>query len=193
MKIEQADFLKSCRKISELPEYQHPEFAFLGRSNVGKSSLINMILGRKKLVKTGGKPGVTIALNFFLINEKLSFVDLPGYGYAKLPLELKKSFWPLIERYISQRSNLKLAFLLIDIRRKPGEEEKKIINLLAQQKIPTAITLTKCDKISKMQIQKNSQAIQEILSIDQEAIFYTSALKKQGRKELLKLVSDYQK
>ena len=110
MKIKNANFVKSCTKVADLPNYPYPEFAFFGRSNVGKSSLINMLMGRKKLVRTGSKPGVTRTINIFVANEKISIVDLPGYGYSKVPHELKKKFLPMIKNYINKRENLKLAF-----------------------------------------------------------------------------------
>ena len=123
MNILNIQFVKSCASASQFPRYQHPEIAFFGRSNVGKSSLINMLMKKKNLVKTGSKPGVTKTVNFFLLNDSISIADLPGFGYAKVPLEIKKAFLPLIKRYIDSRDNLKLAFLLIDIRRTPDRFE----------------------------------------------------------------------
>lgn len=168
MKIKSASFLKSCTGFSQFPAYDHPEFAFFGRSNVGKSSLLNMILGQKDLVKTGSRPGVTQTINFFIVNDNRSFVDLPGFGYAKLPMTIKKKLMPMIVEYIEKRENLKLAFLLIDIRRIPGVYEKDLIELLAKNKIPVVITLTKCDKLSKNQRHKYISEIQKSLEIEKD-------------------------
>ncbi|MFW5770211.1 MAG: ribosome biogenesis GTP-binding protein YihA/YsxC, partial [Spirochaetota bacterium] len=125
MKINKAEFIKSAVKPEQYPQLPYPEFAFAGRSNVGKSSLINMVTGNSRLVKVGSKPGVTKTINFFSINDTICMADLPGYGYAKVPMELKKQFYPMIKLYFSNRDRLKLVFLLIDIRRVPGDFEKE--------------------------------------------------------------------
>jgi len=191
IKIKDVYFLKSCGKISEFPEYEYPEVAFLGRSNVGKSSLINMLMNRKRLVKTGSSPGVTKTINFFILNGSISIADLPGFGYANVRRGLKKSFMPLMSRYIAGRKNLVLAFLLIDIRRLPERHEKEILHLLGKNRIPTAIALTKCDKLSRG---KQAGRIKDIcgeLGVGQGALFPTSAKTRSGRKELLDLIADY--
>ena len=191
MKIKSATFLKSCTNTSQFPGFDYPEFAFFGRSNVGKSSLLNMILGQKDLVKTGSRPGVTQTINFFIVNDNRSFVDLPGFGYAKLPMSIKKKLLPMINEYIEKRENLKLAFLLIDIRRVPGDYEKDIIELFAKNRVPVVITLTKCDKLSKNQRQKNISDIQKSLGIDKNSIFLTSSETNEGKKELLMLIDEF--
>ena len=191
MKIKKIHYLKSCVKASGFPAYKYPEFAFMGRSNVGKSSLINMLMGQKSLVKTGSKPGVTKAINFFVLNDNTSIADLPGYGYAKLPKELRKSFLPLIKSYINNRKNLKLAFLLIDIRRIPDSFEFDIISLLTKNKVPMVITLTKCDKLSKNKRQKQIKTIIENLEIDKDSIFLSSSQTGEGKKELVKLMDEF--
>lgn len=191
MKVKTAGFLKSCTGFSQFPSFDYPEFAFFGRSNVGKSSLLNMILGQKDLVKTGSRPGVTQTINFFIVNDNRSFVDLPGFGYAKLPMTIKKKLMPMIVEYIEKRENLKLAFLLIDIRRIPGDYENDIIELLAKNKIPVVITLTKCDKLSKNQRHKNISEIQKTLGIDKDSIFVTSSETAEGKKELLMLIDEF--
>ncbi|HPS87250.1 MAG TPA: ribosome biogenesis GTP-binding protein YihA/YsxC [Spirochaetota bacterium] len=191
MKIKTVSFLKSCTNPVHFPGYDFPEFAFFGRSNVGKSSLLNMILGQKDLVKTGARPGVTQTINFFIVNDNRSFVDLPGFGYAKLPMSIKKKLLPMIKDYIEKRKNLKLAFLLIDIRRVPGDYEKDIIELLAQNDVPVVITLTKCDKLSKNQRQKNISEIQKALEIERDSIFITSSETNEGKKELLMLIDEF--
>lgn len=191
MIIKNAGFLKSCTNAGQFPCYSYPEFAFFGRSNVGKSSLLNMLLGKKGLVKTGSRPGVTKTVNFFLVNDNRSFADLPGFGYAKLPMGIKKKLLPMIREYINERENLVLAFLLIDIRRIPGDYETDIMDLLAEKKIPVAIILTKCDKVSKNQRHKNISEIQKALELDRESFFPTSAETGEGRKELLKLINEF--
>jgi GTP-binding protein len=191
MKFNNIYFLKSCFKSKNFPNYTYPEFAFLGRSNVGKSSLINMILHRKNLVKTGAKPGVTQAINFFVIDDKKSIVDLPGFGYAKAPKKVRESFMPMIKEYIEIRVNLKVAFLLIDIRRVPDDFELNMMEHLTNNKIPFAITLTKCDKLSKNQRVKNKNKIIKVLGIDEDSLFFSSSKSGEGKKEILKLISEY--
>ncbi|MCL1865201.1 MAG: ribosome biogenesis GTP-binding protein YihA/YsxC [Spirochaetes bacterium] len=191
MKIKSVSFLKSCTNSSQFPEFDYPEFAFFGRSNVGKSSLLNMILGQKNLVKTGSRPGVTKTINFFIVNDNRSFADMPGFGYAKLPMEIKKKFLPMVKEYIDKRKNLKLAFLLIDIRRVPGDYERDIISLLTNNKVSVVITLTKCDKLSNNQRSKSIANIQNALDIDRDSIFLTSAETGEGKKELLSLIDEF--
>lgn len=191
MKIKEVHFLKSCTAPSQFPRYSWPEFAFFGRSNVGKSSLINMLLKKKDLVKTGSRPGVTKMINFFLLNETISIADMPGFGYARLPHNIRKDFLPLIKNYIEKRDNLRLAFLLIDIRRTPGSFEIDLIDLLARRQIPSAITLTKCDKLSRSQCAQRMRHISEELGISRESLFPTSSKTGAGRREILGLIGEY--
>lgn len=191
MNIKKAYYLTSCVKSSQFPSFAHPEFAFFGRSNVGKSSLLNMLLGQKGLVKTGARPGVTQTINFFIVNDNRSFADLPGIGYAKLPMNIKKKFMPMIKEYITTRENLRLAFLLVDARRTPGDYEHDLIDLLIENKIPVAITLTKCDKLSKNELAKSISTISKTLNIETDSIFVTSSKTATGRKELLSLIDDF--
>ncbi len=191
MKIKKVYFLKSCVKPSQFPDFTYPEFAFMGRSNVGKSSLLNMILSKKDLVKTGARPGVTKMVNFFIVNDNRSFVDLPGFGYAKLPADMRKKFLPMIKDYVNARENLKIVFLLVDIRRVPGDFEKDIIEFLSQKEVPVAICLTKCDKLSKNQRPKNVKDIINALGIERDSIFITSASSGEGKKELLNLIEEF--
>ena len=172
MKINNVKFLKSAAKVSDFPRFSFPEFAFFGRSNVGKSSLINMITGRRSLVKVGAKPGVTKLVNFFLINECICVADMPGFGYAELPKSVKDKFLPLIKDYINNRSNLKLTFLLVDIRRTPGDMERDIVTLLAENEKPVAIIATKCDKLTRTQRVASAEKIaREFESIRTPFIF----------------------
>jgi GTP-binding protein len=191
MKIKNAAFLKSCTNASQFPQFDYPEFAFFGRSNVGKSSLLNMLLGQKNLVKTGSRPGVTKTINFFTADDNRSFADMPGFGYAKLPMEIKKKFLPMIKEYIDKRENLRLAFLLIDIRRVPGDYEQEIISMLTNNRVSVVITLTKCDKLSNNQRTKNIAGIQKALNINRDSIFLTSSETGEGKKELLALIDEF--
>ncbi|MBN1500879.1 MAG: YihA family ribosome biogenesis GTP-binding protein [Spirochaetes bacterium] len=191
MRIIKADFVKSALKPEQYPKYNHPECAFIGKSNVGKSSLINMITNRKNLVKTGSKPGMTQMINFFLINDKYSFVDLPGYGFAKAPENVRKQFKPMIETYFKNRENLKIVFLLIDCRREVTDIEKNMITLLSSLKIPTAIIMTKTDKLTKNQNAQNTFRIADQLNIEKEWIIHASALKNTGKREIISLINEY--
>ncbi len=191
MKIKTASFVKSAEKPADFPAHTLPEFAFIGRSNTGKSSLINMLLGRKDLVKVGARPGVTTLVNFFLVNDSVSIADLPGFGYAKVPLGVKTKFMPMIRRYLSSRENLRLVFLLIDARRKPDDFELDIITMLSELDIPVAIIATKCDKISRNEIKGKINGMARILEIEADSIFLTSSLKRTGRKDLLELIGEF--
>ncbi len=191
MKIKTIKFLKSAAGKAGFPDYDFPEFAFFGRSNTGKSSLINMITGRKSLVKTGAKPGVTKLVNFFLINDSISLADMPGFGYAKVPKNVRNKFLPLIRDYIKNRDNLKLTFLLVDIRRTPGDMEKDIIIQLTDSNKPIAIIATKCDKLSKTQRVNNAQKIARELMIDTKSIFFTSSKTGEGKEDIRNLIMEF--
>ncbi len=191
MKITQVRFIKSATSEKHFPSYSFPEFAFLGRSNVGKSSLINMITGKKGLVKVGAKPGVTRTLNFFLLNDRISLVDLPGYGYARVSKEIRKTFPPMIKNYLSRRESLKLLFLLIDIRRVPDESENDMISFAAIRDIPVAVIATKCDKLSRSAKLKAATVISCALGLDRDHVFFSSSKSKEGKKEILSLIRQF--
>jgi GTP-binding protein len=191
MKIKDVRFLKSAAKVTDFPRFSFPEFAFFGRSNVGKSSLINMITGRRSLVKVGAKPGVTKLVNFFLMNDSISIADMPGFGYAELPKSVKDKFLPLIEDYINNRNNLRLTFLLVDIRRTPGDMERDIVTLLSDNEKPVAIIATKCDKLTKNQRKMNAEKIAREFDIDAGSIYFSSSRTTEGRKEIIKLIEEY--
>ncbi len=148
MNIHSAKFITSAVKPSQYPPDDLPEIAFAGRSNVGKSSLINTLVNRKRLVKTSRTPGRTQLINFFSINDQLMLVDLPGYGYAKVPAAVRKKWQPMIERYLAERNALKGVVLILDIRRMPDERERLFIAWLEQCQLPVVIVLTKADKLS---------------------------------------------
>jgi GTP-binding protein len=193
MKFKTAKFIKSCSNKSGFPDCSLPEFAFIGRSNTGKSSLINMLLNRKNLVKTGARPGVTQTINFFTVDDTLSIADLPGFGYAKLPRDVKEKFLPLIKEYITRRENLKIAFLLIDIRRTPDSYEKEFISLLTAHRVPVALVLTKCDKMSRNKKMKNSKVIEKELGVGPGSLFFTSSKTGEGKREIIGLIKEFAK
>ena len=151
MHITSAEFIKSARKPDHYPAPDFPEIAFAGRSNVGKSTLINALVNRKKLVKTSKTPGRTQLINFFLVNHAIYLVDLPGYGFAKVPKSVRFHWGPMIETYLLKRKTLRGVILILDIRRKPGPHEINFVAWLDQQRIPCVLVLTKTDKLSKNQ------------------------------------------
>jgi GTP-binding protein len=150
-----------------------------------------MLISSKAEVKTSARPGHTQTINFFVINESLSFADLPGFGYAKAPGAIKDSFLPMIRSYIEARETLRVAFLLIDIRRTPGEEEQEILAALSKRGISTAVVVTKADKLSNNQLKQRIRGIAEELQINEADIFVSSSLKKSGRADLLKLIGQF--
>jgi GTP-binding protein len=191
MKSVQVEFLKSAPGLKFFPDLPHPEFAFVGRSNVGKSSLLNMIAGQKNLCRTGARPGVTQTVNFFIMNRNTTLVDLPGYGYARVSKTLKKQFQPLVSIYLQNRGALRLVFLLVDIRRVPGDYEKSIITECGERNVPVAIIATKCDKLSNNALAKQSREISQALDIDAGSIFFTSSKSGMGKREILGLMEEY--
>ena len=181
MNVNQADFIKSAAKPKDYPPPGLPEVAFVGRSNVGKSSLINVLAGRKGLVRTSSTPGRTQLINFFDINSILTLVDLPGYGYAKAPPELRKQWGPMIEAYLASRESLKAVVLILDIRREPSDGDMQMLRWLETYNIPPIIVLTKCDKLSKNEFAKQSVIIAATIKRDKGILLPFSALSKVGR------------
>ncbi len=181
MIIKQTEFIKSAVKPSQYPKGDFPEIAFAGRSNVGKSSLINTLINRKNLVKTSSKPGCTQLINFFKINDDLSFVDLPGYGYAKVSKKIRAQWRPMIKNYLSNRNCLVGVVLLMDIRRSPGEEENNLINWLVNRDTPLLAVLTKADKLSKQKRYKRLELIAEDLGLPKKNLILFSAKSKLGK------------
>ncbi len=149
MKILSAEFVLSAKEPVHYPPALLPEIAFAGRSNVGKSSLINTLLNRKKLARTSNTPGRTQEINFFRVNDRLTFVDLPGYGYAKVPEAIRKQWGPMVETYLRERQTLKLVVLILDIRREPSEEDRQLIDWLHFYRLRCLVVLTKIDKVSR--------------------------------------------
>ena len=181
MIIKSAEFVTSAVKKSQYPPEGLPEIAFAGRSNVGKSSLINTLVNRKHLVKTSSTPGRTQLINFFEINKSLTFVDLPGYGYAKVPAAVRKKWGPMIETYLSTRKSLKGVVIILDIRRQPREEEHNLIDWLAHYALASILVLTKTDKLSKTRVIKQQAAIVEALEVANEDVILFSAKTRKGK------------
>ena len=181
MIIKSAEFVKSAVKPSQYPLAELPEIAFAGRSNVGKSSLINTLVNRKHLVKTSSTPGRTQLINFFIINKAFLFVDLPGYGYARVPASVKKSWGPMVETYLSTRKTLKGVVLIMDIRREQGRQELDFIDWLEYYSIPSILILTKTDKLSKTKQIKQHLSIAKDLGVDNNDLILFSAKSRRGK------------
>lgn len=185
MIIKSAEFVTSAVKPVQYPDAAIPEIAFAGRSNVGKSSLINVLVNRKNLVKTSSTPGRTRLINFFKINKKFFFVDLPGYGYAKVRSSVRNGWGPMIEKYIETRRTLKGVVLIMDVRRIPDKRELNFIAWIKHIKIPFILILNKADKISKTNRQKQLKIAAETLSVNKEDIILFSSKSKLGKKIVL--------
>ena len=155
----EVEFLKSAFRETDYPPPDKPEIAFAGRSNVGKSSLINVIVRRKKVARTSSRPGRTQAINFFSVDNRLYLVDLPGYGYARVPLKVKKSWGEMVETYLRKRSNIKAVVVILDIRRDPSNGDMNLLNWLKQYGINSILVLTKADKLSRNQSTSRAKLI----------------------------------
>ena len=185
MIISSSEFVKSAVKPSQYPEELLPEIAFVGRSNVGKSSLINTLLNRRSLVKTSSTPGRTQLINFFNINKAFTFVDLPGYGYAKVPRNVVKSWGDMIETYLSSRETLNGVVMLMDIRREPGKDEEDLIHWFQHYQIPALYVLTKADKFSNQKRVVQHERCAKSLGLDKSMLIPFSAKTKLGRDKVL--------
>ncbi|MCM3162929.1 ribosome biogenesis GTP-binding protein YihA/YsxC [Metabacillus litoralis] len=166
MKVTSSEIVISAVKPAQYPEGDLPEVALAGRSNVGKSSFINKLLGRKGLARISSKPGKTQTLNFYIINEMLHFVDVPGYGYAKVSKKEREAWGKMIETYITSREQLRAVILLIDLRHPPTSDDVLMYNFLKHYDIPTIVVTTKADKIPKGKWQKHAKVIKDALEID---------------------------
>ena len=181
MKIHSAEFLLSASTKRQFPAATLPEIAFAGRSNVGKSSLINSLLNRKKLVKTSATPGKTQLINFFKINDQFYFVDLPGYGYAKVPESVRRKWQHLVEAYLSERETLRNVVLIIDCRHNPTVQDRQLLEWLEYYQRPSLIVASKIDKLKRGQIQKHLEKIKHDLSIESVPIGHSPT--QYGRRE----------
>lgn len=181
-----------CGITSTLPENSLPEFAFAGKSNVGKSSLINALINRKALARTSAQPGKTQTINFYNVEEQLYFVDLPGYGYAKVSQEIKEKWGKMIERYLQKSKQLKLVFLLIDIRHEPSANDKNMYEWIEYNGFEPIIIATKLDKINRSQVAKHVKMLRTGLGLKKETILIPfSAETKQGKEEIWEIIESY--
>jgi GTP-binding protein len=181
-----------CGISSRIPDNRYPEFAFAGKSNVGKSSLINGLMNRKSLARTSSQPGKTQTINFYNINDALYFVDLPGYGYTKAGEEIKAKWGKMVENYLHRSRRLQAVFLLVDIRHEPSGNDKMMYEWIVHQGFSPVIIATKLDKIKKSQVSKNVRIIREGLGMKKDSILIPySALSKQGREEIYALLDSY--
>ena len=186
-------FITSSTNLSQCPLPDKPEYAFMGRSNVGKSSLINMIVGAKMLAKTSATPGKTRLINHFLVNEEWYIVDLPGYGYAKVGRKTRESWQKTMEIYLRKRDNLMTTFLLVDSRLPMQENDRLMINWFGENQLPFIIILTKTDKLSTAKLTHNLEEYRLALSAEWEeipALIITSAQTRRGREEILQYIAD---
>lgn len=189
MIIKKAELETVCGITSKLPAHTRPEFAFAGKSNVGKSSLINAMMNRKSLARTSSQPGKTRTINFYNINDELYFVDLPGYGYAKVSLEAKAKWGKMIENYLKKSQVLHAVFLLVDIRHDPSENDKMMYDWVIHNGYRPVVIATKLDKLKRSQVAAHVKAVRQGLGMEKEDILIPfSAETKQGRDEIWELI-----
>ena len=192
MMIKSIEFIQSVDDWKKCPNLPYPEYAFIGRSNVGKSSLVNMLANKKSLAKTSSKPGKTQTINHYLVNNNWYLVDLPGYGYATISKTMREMWVRMIEDYLINRENLQLVFVLIDARHEPQDNDIKFINNLGEMNMPYALIFTKSDKVSKTKLAENVNIFLEKLKETWEELppyFTTSAIDAMGREEILDYIA----
>jgi GTP-binding protein len=193
MLIKTSEFVKSSKEVASCPDPDKPEFAFIGRSNVGKSSLINMLCGKNSLAKTSASPGKTQLINHFLINKEWYLVDLPGFGYATVSKELRSDFEKMIAGYITLRKNLICVFVLIDSRHPPQKIDLEFMEWLGENNISFVVVFTKSDKLTKNELAKNIENYKQHLLQSWEELpqyFVTSSEKKNGKEELIGYIEE---
>ncbi|WP_144669643.1 ribosome biogenesis GTP-binding protein YihA/YsxC [Dokdonia sp. Hel_I_53] len=194
MKIKSATFVVSNSEVAKCPKTKLPEYAFIGRSNVGKSSLINMLTNRKSLAKTSGRPGKTQLINHFLINENWHLVDLPGYGYAKVSKKDKKTFQRFITNYFEKREQMISAFVLVDCRHEPQKIDLEFMEYLGEREIPFSIIFTKADKLRPQALERNIENYKKIMLDgiwwDFPNYFVSSSSSGEGQEEILSYIDD---
>ena len=194
MKIETSDLKVIAIRTSQYPTDNKPEFLLVGRSNVGKSSFINTMIGKKNYARTSATPGKTQTLNFYLCNESFYLVDVPGYGYASVSKATQKKFGLMIEEYLKSRSNLKNVFMIIDGRNKPTENDVLMYNYLKYYNIPVTIIANKYDKIKPSNRDKTLKNIKAVLNLDEnDRVIYFSSVNKKGRDDVGKVIAEYLK
>jgi GTP-binding protein len=193
MEIKKAVFVKSAEKIIDCPKPDKPEYAFIGRSNVGKSSLINMLVNKPNLARISSSPGKTITINHYIINDYWYLVDLPGYGYARRSKTLREGWEHALEVYLKDRQNLQCLFVLIDSRIDPQDSDLEFLNFLGNLEVPFAIVFTKIDKLNQSMRAKNMKAFTNEVLKNWEVlppIFQTSSIEKKGREKMLSYIEE---
>ncbi|MBO7204627.1 MAG: YihA family ribosome biogenesis GTP-binding protein [Bacteroidales bacterium] len=192
MKISNSTFIGSCQRVEDKPKRRAPEFAFIGRSNVGKSSLINMLCAKKDLARTSAMPGKTVLINHFMINDSWYLVDLPGYGFAKLSKVKQQQLKKMIQDYVGKSEELAMLFILIDSRHKLMEIDKNFIEAVAQAGVKFSVIFTKCDKLSKSELARTTNAnITQIAPMGEDISFFTTSSEKNiGRDEILDYIEN---
>ena len=192
MHIKSADFITSAVNISGLPTDGLPEIMFCGRSNVGKSSIINLLANRKSLARTSSTPGKTQTLNIYLLNKQFYFVDVPGYGYAATGKALRNTFGKMIETYVKKREELKLAFLLVDSRHKPSEDDCLMFEFLKPYVENIVVIATKCDKLNAKEKAQSKKVIKETLKLTEfDTLIYASSLKRIGIDDIYNKIEEF--
>jgi GTP-binding protein len=188
MKVSSAEFLTSAPALAKCPPSEKPEIAFAGRSNVGKSSLINCLLNRKGLVRTSSTPGRTQLLNFFVVNDSMNFVDLPGYGFARAPRPVREQWQPMVHGYLRGRSRLKAVVWLLDVRREPSKDDLQFLDFLEEAEIQTIPVVTKADKVSRNELVRRLDKISKATGLPVDVFVAFSVLNKQGIEEVWELI-----
>ena len=191
MIIKKAELETVCGITSKFPDNSEPEIVFAGKSNVGKSSLINALMNRKSLARTSGKPGKTQTINYYKVNDEIYFVDLPGYGYANANLATREKWGKMIERYLHTSKQIKCIFLLIDIRHEPGKNDKQMYDWIVYNGYSPVIIATKLDKLKRSQIAKCIKTLREGLGLQKEVVLIPfSSETKQGKKEVYEFIEN---
>ncbi len=191
MKVTSVEFIKSILRLDQCPKDRRPEIAFVGRSNVGKSTLLNTLLGRRGLAKTSNTPGKTQTLNFFDVNGRVYFVDLPGYGFAKVAKSMKAEWNRVMVEYLESREPLLLVAALVDSRHKPSDQDVHMLEILDEACVPTVVVATKIDKVKRGQRKKNLDLIRRSLGLDGDALIVPfSSMTKEGARELWGVIDD---
>lgn len=191
MKITSAEFIKSATKPSEYPEGNFLEIAMAGKSNVGKSSLINTLLNRKNLAKTSSSPGRTQTINFYRVNGKISLVDLPGYGYAKVPLSIRETWKAMVESYLQTRREIRLVVLILDARRGATPDDLALLDWLDYHGLPCTVVLTKADKLSQIERARQKKNLGQIPLLMGKTFSFFSSATGEGKKEMWNLIHDH--
>lgn len=193
MEVKKAIFVKSAEQIKDCPNPDKPEYAFIGRSNVGKSSLINMLMNKPDMARVSSNPGKTITINHYLVNDGWFLVDLPGYGYARRSKTMREDWEKHLEEYLKERENLQCLFVLIDSRIDPQDSDLEFLNFLGNLGVPFSIVFTKIDKLNQSMRAKNMKAFTDEVLKNWEVlppVFQTSAVEKKGRDKLLKYIEE---